>query len=120
MRIKLFDRLAACRFAAAHKRRGQRALIASGQADQAASILAQIIERCRALAFCRFAHLELRDELAEILVALARRAQQRQPRRLACDADAAATPEASSRGPKLDTETSAPICARTSLRFALV
>ncbi len=46
-------------------------------------VLAEVVEVRRALALCCFAHLELRNELAEILIALPRCAKQRQARRLA-------------------------------------
>ena len=82
--------------------------------------MAQIIEGCRAISFRGFAHLELRDELAEILVALCaiRRAAAERAGSLLCWCGSHAG--GVSRGPKLDTEISAPICARTPLRFALV
>jgi hypothetical protein len=63
------------------ERRSQRAFIASREADQAGCILAEIVKVRRALALCRFAHLELRDQLTKILIALARCAEQRQARR---------------------------------------
>ena len=74
---ELLDCLAARCFAAARERRSQRSLVTSGQADQARGILTQIVEGCRAIAFCGFAHFELRDELAQILVSLARFTKQR-------------------------------------------
>jgi len=43
----------------------------------------QVIEVCRAIAFGAFAHLELRNELAKILITRARFAEQWKPRRFA-------------------------------------
>ena len=50
---QLFNGLAARRFAAARKRRGQWALIASREADQTGGVLLQDHRSCRALALCR-------------------------------------------------------------------
>ena len=78
----LFNCLACRRFATTRERRGQRALIPSREADQTGGVLAEIVEVRCALALRGLTHLELRDELTEILIALTRRAEQRQPRRL--------------------------------------
>ena len=63
-------------FAAAHERRCQWTLVAARQAHEAGCILLQIAEVCRALLLGGLTHLELRDHLAEVLVALARFTQQ--------------------------------------------
>ena len=73
---ELLNNLAPCLFAAAHQRCGQRALVAARQAHEAGCVLLKIVEVRRALLLGGLAHLELRDQLAEILVALARFAQQ--------------------------------------------
>ena len=81
--------------------------------------IAEVIECCRAFLLCRLTHLELRDELTQILIALARFAEQRQPRRFRdswCGSHAGGV----SRGPKLETAISAPIWARMPFLFALV
>ena len=62
--------------AAAGERRSQRALVAAGQADQPGRKLFKIVKRCRAFGLGGFAHLEARDELAEILIAGLRGAEQ--------------------------------------------
>ena len=73
-----FDSFAACLFAAAHQGSGQRAFIATRQADQPGGVLLKIVECGRAFLLGCLAHLELRDELAEVLIAFAGLAQQRQ------------------------------------------
>ena len=76
--------------AAVCQRRGQRAFVAAGEADQSGGELFKIFERSRALGLGVLAHLEARDELAEILIAGLRCAEQQQARRLVREIDAAA------------------------------
>ncbi len=66
----------------ARKCRRQRAFVAAGEADQPGGKLFQIVERCCAFGLGGLAHLEARDELAQILVAGLRGAEQQQARRL--------------------------------------
>ena len=63
------------------ERSGQRSFVASGKADKSGGEFFQIVERGRALGLGGFAHLEARDELAKILIAGLRGAQQQQARR---------------------------------------
>ncbi len=70
------ERLARRALAAARERRGQRAFVAAGQADQSGGKFFEIFERCSAFGLGGFAHLEARDELAEILIAGLRGAEQ--------------------------------------------
>ena len=51
-----------------HQRRRHWAFIAAGQADQPGSILFKILNRSRAFALGCLAHLEPRNELAEVLI----------------------------------------------------
>ena len=51
------------------KRRGQRAFVAAGEADKSRGKFFEIFKCCGAFGLCGFAHLEARDELAEILIA---------------------------------------------------
>ena len=62
--------------------RGERAFVAAGETDQASGKLFEIFERGCAFGLGGFAHLEARDELAEILIAGLRCAEQEQARRL--------------------------------------
>ena len=105
---------------AASKRRCQRPLVAAGQADQSGGKLFQVFERCGAFGLCGFAHLEARDELAEILIAGLRGAEQERCAAALPGTDAAAMLEAVSRLPKDETAISAPMCALTPHRLAAV
>src|ERR1035438_7425176 len=67
--------------ASMRQRYGQRSLITSSKTDEPSGKLFDIFERGCAFGLCRLAHLEASDELAEILIASLRRAQQQQPRR---------------------------------------
>ena len=75
-----FDRLTACLLTAAHKRGGQRAFVATREADQAGRVFLQVVEGSRTFALDPLPHLEAGDELTKILVADPRLAQQGQPR----------------------------------------
>ena len=118
---QLFDRLTACLLAAAHQRSSKWAFIAARQADQTGAYCCRSSKCGCAFLLRGLAHLELRDELAEVLIALhaIRRADGRRAGS-ADDADAGAMTGGVSLGPKLDTAISAPTCARILLRFALV
>ena len=72
------------RFSAVHQGGGHGPFIAARQADQPGSILCQIVEGRRTLAFGRLPHLEAGDQLAQILIAGARSAEQRQTRSFGC------------------------------------
>ena len=67
---------------AACERRRQRTFVAARQANQSAGKLFQILNRRRAFGLRRLAHLEARNQLAKILIAGLRRAQQHHARRL--------------------------------------
>src|ERR1700735_1566323 len=73
---QLFDGLAAGFFSTAHEGGGQRTLVPSGEADQAGSVLLQVIEGRGTFHLRRLTHLELCDELAKILIACPRFAEQ--------------------------------------------
>ncbi len=77
-RNQLIHEPAACFFSTTHQRRSQWSFVASGQADKAFGVLLQIVQRCRAFALVRLAQLEGRDELAEVLVAGSKCAEERQ------------------------------------------
>ena len=62
--------------------RGKRTFVAASHADKSVGKLFQVIERSRAFCLGSFTHLEARDELAKILVANLRSAEQKQPRRI--------------------------------------
>ena len=68
--------------AAVRERRGQRPLVAAGQADQSRGKFFEIFECGRAFGLGGLAHLEARDELAKILIAGLRCAEQQHARRL--------------------------------------
>jgi hypothetical protein len=61
---------------------GERAFVAAGEADQSGGEFFQVVEGCSAFGLGGFAHLEAGDELAEILIADLRGAEQQQARRL--------------------------------------
>ena len=66
----------ACLLTAAHQGRGERTFIATCQANQSRAVLLKIIEGGCAFLLGGFPHLELRDELAKILITFAGFAQQ--------------------------------------------
>ncbi len=68
------DACAACCFSAPVERRRQRPFFSTRHAEEAAAELRQVVQGCRAFALARLAHFEACDELAEILIARARRA----------------------------------------------
>src|ERR1035437_71293 len=73
----------ACSWASIARKGGsQRSFVAPGEADQTGGELLQIIQCRRALSLGCFAHLEARDQLAELLVAGLRGTEQQQARRL--------------------------------------
>jgi hypothetical protein len=71
-----FSRAAVC------QRGRKRAFVAAREADQSCGKLFEIVQRGRTLGLGRLAHLETRNELAEILVAGLRCAEQENARRL--------------------------------------
>src|SRR5580658_546713 len=64
-----FDCLTACFLTAAHQRGGQRAFVASREADQAGRVFLQVVEGSRTFALDPLPQLEASDELTKILVA---------------------------------------------------
>ncbi len=66
------DHLPACLFAPMYQRRRQRPFISPRHADKPASMLFEIANRRRTFAFTHLAHLELRDQLTEVLISTAR------------------------------------------------
>ena len=79
---ELLNHIAPCIFSAAHQRCCERALVATGQADEACCVLLKIVAVRGAILLGCFAHLELRNELAEILIPGARFGEQGNARRL--------------------------------------
>src|SRR5580692_4957374 len=65
---ELLNERAASGFTAIHNSCGERAFVAAGEADEAFSILRQIVVCGRAFRLGLLAHLKLRDELAKVLV----------------------------------------------------
>ena len=87
-------RLCASSLAAVSKRRRKRSFVAAGQADQSCREFFKIVERRCAFGLRGLAHLEARDELAEILIAGLRSAEQAARAVARRDIDAAAMPAA--------------------------
>src|SRR6202789_208343 len=75
-------RLPACLLATACQSGGEWTFIATRQADQPRRVLLQVLPCGGALSLHRLPHLELRDELTEVLIAGLRLAEQRQMSRL--------------------------------------
>ena len=81
MRTRLLDRLAACLFAAAHQRAASGPSSPPVRQTSPAAYCCRSSKCGRAFLLRRLPHLESRDELAEILIAFARFAEQRQTSR---------------------------------------
>ena len=74
------DDLAASVFTTAYERSGERAFVASSEADQAGGVLLQVVEGGGALGLDLLPHLEMGDEPAKVLIANPRLAEQGQAR----------------------------------------
>jgi hypothetical protein len=74
---ELFEAGAGGGFASCCEGCGERAFVAACEAEEPFGILSEIVEGSSAFSFGGLAHFELRDELAEILVADARGAEER-------------------------------------------
>jgi hypothetical protein len=66
---ELFEEGAGCWFASRGEGGGEWAFVAAGKADEAFGILGEVVEGGGAFGFGGLAHFELRDELAEVLIA---------------------------------------------------
>src|SRR6185312_2186555 len=79
---ELSHALPACGFSAGMQRGSEWTFFSAGQADEAAVKFSKIVQAGGSFRFARLAHLEPRDELAQVLVAGLRFAQQRQAHRI--------------------------------------
>jgi hypothetical protein len=75
---QLLYSFSASNFAAIHQRSCQRSFVPARKTNQPGCVLLYIFECGCALSFGLFTHLESRDELAEVLIAFARLAEQGQ------------------------------------------